>query len=563
MNQPLPSETITLGDVLRLTLPLSTTFRAGAGQARRQINWVALLTDWAQLPEEARAGDLVILPPALQNQVSETDLKEGVRLLNTLSAAALLLFYEPPAAVIRLASSLELPLLIVPPATPLRDVHRGITALLLDKQAQTTDRGMQLYRRLSEISREGQGLAAMIDIMARLTGKIVAVQDKRLEIQAISYPPNSVAAEFTAAEATLRDLLCQRDNLPAVLRNRKAAAKARQSHWQQLLPVANPSTSSGQVLARLVSPIIAGDRARGYLSVIGPPDALDLLDTLIVEHGAAACALEMAKAKAVSEAKKSLRGDFLEALLAGSLPKREIERLAGRLDHDTTQPHAIMTFAWEGAVRPSLRRMETTVNWLISSYDQPALVHSFADSHICVFQALRREEESGAAQEFARRLREQLLAEYPDARLIGGLSGPARSLPEWPDVYQQALRAMQLGRRLGLNNLVEFNSLGIYQLLTQLEGLPAVQSFCRQLIGPLAQYDQRHRSNLVQTMEAYFKHHGNISQTAEALFVHRNTLLYRLERIQELTGQQLDQADMRLAFHLALKLWQLNPADSS
>ena len=52
-------------------------------------------------------------------------------------------------------------------------------------------------------------------------------------------------------------------------------------------------------------------------------------------------------------------------------------------------------------------------------------------------------------------------------------------------------------------------------------------------------------------------HHGNISQTAESLFVHRNTLLYRMDRIQELTGQDLNNADMRLALHLSLKLWQL------
>lgn len=39
--------------------------------------------------------------------------------------------------------------------------------------------------------------------------------------------------------------------------------------------------------------------------------------------------------------------------------------------------------------------------------------------------------------------------------------------------------------------------------------------------------------------------------------IHRNTLLYRLERIQELTGHDLNQANMRLGLHLALKLWQL------
>jgi purine catabolism regulator len=76
---------------------------------------------------------------------------------------------------------------------------------------------------------------------------------------------------------------------------------------------------------------------------------------------------------------------------------------------------------------------------------------------------------------------------------------------------------------------------------------------------PLAEYDAQNRGSLVKTVEAYFDHHGNISQTAESLFVHRNTLLYRMERIQELTGLQLDQANMRLALHLALKMWQLRP----
>jgi purine catabolism regulator len=74
---------------------------------------------------------------------------------------------------------------------------------------------------------------------------------------------------------------------------------------------------------------------------------------------------------------------------------------------------------------------------------------------------------------------------------------------------------------------------------------------------PLANYDSENRGSLVKTVQAYFDHHGNISQTAESLFVHRNTLLYRMDRVQELTGIQLEQANMRLALHLALKLWQL------
>ena len=126
-------------------------------------------------------------------------------------------------------------------------------------------------------------------------------------------------------------------------------------------------------------------------------------------------------------------------------------------------------------------------------------------------------------------------------------------------MYEGEFQAMQLGERLQIKQVVQFSSLGVYQLLVQLEEFPAVRTFTDQVIGPLVEYDEQHNSSLVKTIDAYFDHHGNISQTAESLFIHRNTLLYRLDRIQELTGHDLNQANMRLALHLSLKLWQLRP----
>jgi len=456
------------------------------------------------------------------------------------------LFEEVTDAIGQRASALNIPLLIAPADISVREANRAIAALLVDRQSATSERGMQLYRKLSEMSREEQGLEAMTDVIAKLTGKIVVVQDKRLEIQALSVPHNN-----TINMEALNEMLKQREELPSVLRNRKAAARARQSHWQQFLPIEN--------VGRLISPIISGDRARGYVSVVGPADELDLLDSLAAEHGAAACALEMAKAKAVSEAKKALRGNFLEGLLAGTLPAKEIERLEGRLDHDTGQPHAIMTFAWRGTEPPSLRRLETAVNWVLTNHSRSALVHIYGEKHVCVFQALKDVEDMETAHELGRRIWEQVETEFPEAKLIAGMSGPAPALAQWPQVYDEALQAMQLGERLQLKQVVEFNSLGVYQLLVQLEQIPAVRTFTKQVIGPLVTYDEEHRSNLVQTIDAYFAHHGNISQTAESLFIHRNTLLYRLDRIQELTSHDMNQSNMRLAMHLALKLWQLRP----
>ncbi len=545
MRQPTPTE-LNISDVLRLALPLSTTVITGAQQAKRNVQWAVIVTSWENLPQQVAAGDLVVVPLNFQKQASTTTLLTYFEEMVALDISGILLFAEVPDVVVEKAADINLTLLIAPKGVTVREVYQAIIYLLADQQAATMERGMQLYRKLSEMSREEKGLQAMIDVIGKLTGKIVVIQDKRLEVQAVTIPDN---IEIDVAD--LEEILVRREELPAVLRNRKAAARAHQSYWQQLLPVKN--------LGRLVSPIVSGDRARGYLSIIGLADELDLLDTLTVEHGAAACALEMAKAKAVSEAKKALRGNFLEGLLAGTLPSKEIQRLSGRLDHDTGDPHAIMTFTWAETDSPSIRRLETTLNWLLQNHTRPALVHIYGDQHACVFQSLRSDEDMETAHQLARRLFEQIDAEYPKNHLIAGISGPAKTLDEWSKVYQEALQAMQLGGRLKLYQMVDFESLGIYRLLGKLEDMEAVQEFTDQVIGPLVAYDQQHRSALVQTIDEYFNHHGNISQTAEALFIHRNTLLYRLDRIQELTGHNLNQANMRLALHLSLKLWQLRP----
>ncbi|CAG0989465.1 partial Purine catabolism regulatory protein, partial [Anaerolineae bacterium] len=61
----------------------------------------------------------------------------------------------------------------------------------------------------------------------------------------------------------------------------------------------------------------------------------------------------------------------------------------------------------------------------------------------------------------------------------------------------------------------------------------------------------------ILTLETFFEEHGNLSQTANRLHVHRNTLLYRMERIEQIGGFDLNNPETRLAVHLALKIRRL------
>jgi len=85
-----------------------------------------------------------------------------------------------------------------------------------------------------------------------------------------------------------------------------------------------------------------------------------------------------------------------------------------------------------------------------------------------------------------------------------------------------------------------------------LEGNPELENFCREVLGSLLDYEGG--GDLLETLEAFCDRLGNLSQTAEKLFIHRNSLLYRMERLSQITGLDLNHADTRLAVHLALKV---------
>src|SRR5215211_6400640 len=85
----------------------------------------------------------------------------------------------------------------------------------------------------------------------------------------------------------------------------------------------------------------------------------------------------------------------------------------------------------------------------------------------------------------------------------------------------------------------------IEPLLRELAEGAALEPFLA-LVEPLREYDRTRRSDLVLTLKTYFAAGGNASEAADRLFLHRNSMLYRLERIQKLIG--LDLKDDRVCW---------------
>jgi purine catabolism regulator len=100
-----------------------------------------------------------------------------------------------------------------------------------------------------------------------------------------------------------------------------------------------------------------------------------------------------------------------------------------------------------------------------------------------------------------------------------------------------------------------FARLGALRLIFHLADNPELRAFQRDILGPLEASDATRRSEFVRTLDAFLRAGGNHMRAARDLNVHRNTLIYRLERIQELLGGlNLEDPEARLNLQLALKI---------
>lgn len=138
-----------------------------------------------------------------------------------------------------------------------------------------------------------------------------------------------------------------------------------------------------------------------------------------------------------------------------------------------------------------------------------------------------------------------------------GVGGPEPGLEGIRRAYLEAREALEIGMALNLPEQVYlFDDLLLYHFL-RIEP-PLVDRFVDQMLGPLLEYDDKRKGELVKTLEAYFAADASVKLAGEALFAHPHTVTYRLKQIEKLTGWSLREAEDKLRLQLALRAHRLS-----
>lgn len=539
------TQDITVEDIRKLALPLSTHVVTGEGLLERSVSWTTVIHPEDEIAAKTLQTHELILVAGVSNRNSAHSDSELIAWASEAKAAAIVFSNSVSPTALAEAKAHNMPVLSLPNDVRIRDVEKTIISLLINRKGHIERRGTQIYMQLTQISSRNEGMDELIGAMARLTNKAVIVQDKRL--LPISH---KVQPQFVGLWDDIEYFLKKQDNLPVELHDRHRVMEVDPPVLLQALPIAG--------MARLVAPIITKNIGRGFLSIIGREGELDEIDQLVCEHGAAACALEMAKQKAVNETEKRLRGTFLDRLLLGDVSQQEAIRQGERFEHDMTQIHLAMVLSWRGDNPPSMRRLETMVNTILGTQRANALVWiREKEREVVVFHATNSDNPIDISMNLAAAFSKEINRQYPQNRVAIGLGQVARDINAWRTSYRDAVQAMELAERLQTDTPLYIGDLGVYQLILSLSDREKLSDFCERTLGSLTEYDMRQNADLIKTLEAFFNCHGNLSQTAEALIVHRNTLLYRMNRINDIAAIDLNRPETRLALHLALTIRRL------
>ena len=374
-------------------------------------------------------------------------------------------------------------------------------------------RSMDIHDRLTQVAVSGEGQPGIAKAVHGLTGMPVAIEDRYGNLSAWAGPgrPDPYPKEsFARREHLLRRLM--REGRPV---------------------------RDGERLTALASP-----RADvvGVLALIDPKHTADKADLVALEHGATVLSMELARLRGIADTELRLRRDLVHDLLSGTDDQSALTR-AEALDYDLRRPHRVVIAETVGraqaydtllsAMRRAMR--QTRLDGLLESWSGKVAVVT-------------------AGQADWEKLR-QAIASCLGGQVYIGVGGLCARPSELPRSLHEAGLALRLQKTLLGGGACEYPKLGIFRMLAAIPDLTDVDRFVREWLGSLLDYDQRRKAELVQTLTQYLEHGGNYDATAAELSVHKSTLKYRLQRIRELTGLELNDPDVHFNLQLATRAW--------
>ncbi len=137
-----------------------------------------------------------------------------------------------------------------------------------------------------------------------------------------------------------------------------------------------------------------------------------------------------------------------------------------------------------------------------------------------------------------------------DMRINVGIGEPVKDVKELTASYHSALSAVRRAQLTHVD-IIWFKDMGFYKLLYSVPDDNLLLDYYHEVMDPLLEHDKKHGSSYKETLYRYLLNDGSLQAVADEMYTHRNTVNYRMGRIRELLGSQLNTHEECLPYLLA------------
>jgi purine catabolism regulator len=513
------------------------------GLRQRRVRWFAVME--GPVEDFVAPGELVLTMGA---GYDEADFVEFAVEIARAEAAGLCVcigktcapFAAVPTGVLDLGNRLAFPVIELPWEIRFADVCRALAdRLLADRYAAPPASGQMPATFTAALLRR-DGLEAVTEAAEAMIGCPVLIVDAGL--QPLCIGPHAQAL-FSPSELAARVA-----DMPQ--RTQEEVRAQLEAHEV----VALRSIEALGLQSVLATTARAYDRSLGYILAVGAGRQANtsIVERRALQHAGAAVAIELLRRRAVAEAEARVHGDFLWELGGGELSIQEIAAKATLLGYSLNQHYQLIVVQDEDPGHASV-------------LDQ-VVRHAGRHRTVGGLHATRRGREvmilvpdDGEPMLTTRNLVERVRSELPENALCWGISDRAVTVRSMAAGLSRARRAAEIGRALhGPGAISDAQTLEPFFILAGLARDPEASHAATAALAPLVEHDIKSSGQLLHTLEVYLEELGNTSSAARRLFLNRHSLLYRLSKIETLTGRNLNRAEDRLILDLSLRLRRLS-----
>ena len=542
---------ITVAEALKLGALKKCKLIAGASCIDNEIKYV----DTMEVPDIApwlKSKELLITTGySIKND--QTALVRLIESLKAVNAAGLAIktrfFGQITDEVIELGNIIGLPLIEIPAEVPFIEITHPIMKAIVSRQTRHLEFSEKVHRTLTKVELEGNGFNDIAETLFSLIGNPVIITDKNFKVISMAGSNPLMGIPIDNAE--------EKGSIIINLSNEQIQKLQQKigNEWLEFLGY------DWKVCTRQSK---IKEKVCGFTFVIEKEKPLRDMELIALEHATTTISLEFAKQEVVKEHLKLIQNDFFIDLLMGNVRTTEEATQRAQLLRWPSGPWLLINYDidnFEEAITKKNSEAEIqvikdeiieTISYVLERERVDFALLANSDSFTCLFAHSKLKNKN--LQGIICKIQSAVLSRKK-VTLSAGVSSVFSELLTLGENYQETRTSLRISRLIqGKGSIGFMEDLILERAFLDLKDNPYLHRYFLKTINKLEKYDIQANNNLINTVEVLVSNMGLRSKTAQDLFLHRNTLAYRIKKIEELTGLNLSRSDELINLAIALKI---------